>query len=133
MDTSVDPRPIMERRPDLGQKADAYFYAVGSKLRPLALAARAFVLKSMPKATYVIRWGLPTNVLPGRKMWTCAIQAGREDVALQFGANGTSLPDPKELMEGTGKNMRHIKLRSVEEILMNTIVAWLQWAVKEEA
>ena len=28
----------------------------------------------------------------------------------------TSLPDPKGLLEGTGKNMRHVKLRSAEDL-----------------
>ena len=28
---------------------------------------------------------------------------------------GTSLPDPSGLMEGTGKKLRHVKVRSVED------------------
>jgi hypothetical protein len=29
---------------------------------------------------------------------------------------GTSLDDPERLLEGTGKNLRHVKLRSVEDL-----------------
>jgi hypothetical protein len=29
---------------------------------------------------------------------------------------GTSLKDPESLLEGTGKNIRHVKLRAVEDL-----------------
>jgi hypothetical protein len=29
---------------------------------------------------------------------------------------GTSLNDPEGLLEGSGKNLRHVKLRSVEDL-----------------
>jgi hypothetical protein len=29
---------------------------------------------------------------------------------------GTSLPDPAGLLEGTGKNLRHVKLRTAEDV-----------------
>jgi len=29
---------------------------------------------------------------------------------------GTSLPDPAGLLEGTGKNLRHVKLRTAEDL-----------------
>ncbi|MGB9436225.1 MAG: hypothetical protein WBQ89_28505, partial [Candidatus Acidiferrum sp.] len=29
---------------------------------------------------------------------------------------GTSLPDPAKLLEGTGKHLRHVKLRAIEDL-----------------
>jgi len=29
---------------------------------------------------------------------------------------GTSLPDPEGLLEGTGKNMRHVKVHTMEDL-----------------
>ena len=43
-----------------------------------------------------------------------AIIAHRSHVNLQF-ADGASLPDPDGLVEGTGKRIRHVKVRDVEE------------------
>lgn len=42
-----------------------------------------------------------------------AIIAHREHVNLQL-ADGVDLPDPGGLVEGTGKRIRHVKVRSVE-------------------
>jgi hypothetical protein len=45
----------------------------------------------------------------------CYIGAFREHVNLGF-YYGAHLPDPEGLLEGTGKNLRHIKVRGVEEV-----------------
>lgn len=42
-----------------------------------------------------------------------AIIAHREHVNLQL-ADGVALPDPTGIVEGTGKRIRHVKVRSVE-------------------
>jgi hypothetical protein len=40
---------------------------------------------------------------------------GKKHVTFGF-PSATSLPDPEGLLEGTGKNMRHVKLRSAEDL-----------------
>lgn len=42
-----------------------------------------------------------------------AVIAHREHVNLQL-ADGVDLPDPTGIVEGTGKRIRHVKVRSVE-------------------
>jgi hypothetical protein len=44
----------------------------------------------------------------------CYIGAHKEHVNLGF-YRGANLPDPDGLMEGTGKELRHVKVRDVEE------------------
>jgi hypothetical protein len=46
---------------------------------------------------------------------------------------GASLPDPRGLLEGAGKNLRHIKLRSVSAANDVAINALLRQAIKERA
>ncbi|MGH9746077.1 MAG: DUF1801 domain-containing protein [Candidatus Acidiferrales bacterium] len=41
--------------------------------------------------------------------------AGKEHVTFAF-MPGAALPDPQKLLEGTGKGVRHVKLRSVAEV-----------------
>jgi hypothetical protein len=41
--------------------------------------------------------------------------AGKEHVTFAF-MRGAALPDPEKLLEGTGKGVRHVKLRSVVEV-----------------
>ncbi len=42
----------------------------------------------------------------------------------------TALQDPKQLFEGTGKGMRHIKVGSVKDIPAAQVKAWVKEAVK---
>ena len=60
----------------------------------------------------------------------CYIGAFRQHVNLGF-YNGAHLTDPGGLLEGTGKNLRHIKVRQVEEIAQNALYDLLQASLEE--
>jgi hypothetical protein len=51
-----------------------------------------------------------------------AIIAHKSHVNLQL-ADGAGLPDPQGLIEGTGKRIRHVKIRSVEAASSPAVVA----------
>jgi hypothetical protein len=51
-----------------------------------------------------------------------AIIAHKSHVNLQL-ADGADLPDPQGLIEGTGKRIRHVKIRSVEAASSPAVVA----------
>jgi len=54
-----------------------------------------------------------------------AIIAHKSHVNLQL-ADGADLPDPAGLVEGTGKRIRHVKIRSVEAASSPAVVALAQ-------
>jgi hypothetical protein len=54
-----------------------------------------------------------------------AIIAHRDWVNLQL-ADGAVLPDPDGLVEGTGKRIRHVKIRSVEAASSPSVVALIE-------
>jgi hypothetical protein len=54
-----------------------------------------------------------------------AIIAHQSWVNLQL-ADGAVLPDPDGLIEGTGKRIRHVKIRSVEEASSPAVVAVIE-------
>ena len=60
----------------------------------------------------------------------CYIGAHREHANLGF-YYGAELPDPDGLMEGTGKKLRHIKVRDVEEIDQSSLRRYIQLALDE--
>ena len=60
----------------------------------------------------------------------CYIGAHREHANLGF-YYGAELPDPDGLMEGTGKKLRHIKARDVEEIDQSSLRRYIQLALDE--
>ena len=63
---------------------------------------------------FIDAWG---NIRFGRNTtmsgWLMYISAHKAHANLGF-ARGSSMPDPDGVIEGTGKNMRHVKVRSVE-------------------
>lgn len=117
----------MTQRADFGDQADEYFAALDEDIRPLALAVRSLIRATIPQATEVIKWGMPVYVTDN-PMWVCSIRAGSGYVALQFGEIGTSLEDPDGLLEGTGKKLRHVKIRSEEDIQPELFASWIRQA-----
>lgn len=115
----------MKRRADYGSPADAFFDALDETLAPLARELRSLILRAVPDATEAIKWGMPVYEKNGP---FCAIRCGKGYVALQFYAAGASLPDPQGLLEGTGKQMRHVKVRAPGDIRRKVFTAWLRQA-----
>lgn len=88
--------------------------AVGAIARTL----RGVILAVDPAALEVVRLGdrAATYGVGPKKMSEAYVYVmpQREQVNLGF-FRGTSLDDPEGLLEGTGKSMRHIKVRSIED------------------
>jgi len=87
-------------------------------VQEIALRARALVREVMPDALEMI--DVPAKLIGygtenSYKGTICVIMPYSNHVNLGF-AHGTSLPDPKRLLEGTGKRARHVKLKAVEDV-----------------
>lgn len=103
-------------------------------VRELARAARALIFDLMPgvsehvyPAMKVIRYGLEGNKMAGL---VCFLGPTKAGVSLGFN-HGTSLPDPKKLLEGTGKNLRHVKLKNLEDVKEPALRALLKAELNE--
>src|SRR5262245_60264751 len=103
----------MKARPDYGAAADEFFASLDSAIAPLARALRTLIRKAIPEAAESIKWGIP--VYETGKL-VCSIRPSPGYVSLQFYTSGTSLPDLDGLLEGTGKRMRHVKIRTRADI-----------------
>ena len=86
-------------------------------LRPVVRRLRVLVRSALPElAEYVDRYGvLRYGATSGMRDWTCYISGHADHVNLGF-ARGASLPDPAGIVEGTGKDLRHVKLRSLDDV-----------------
>ncbi|MBS1583667.1 MAG: DUF1801 domain-containing protein [Bacteroidetes bacterium] len=121
----------MRKRPDFGHSADAYFTRLDPRMQPLAFAVREVVLRALPPtAVELIKWGVPCYMLPGHAMWTCSIRAAKAHITLQFGPSGARLDDPEGLLEGTGKDLRHVKVRSEQDLRKRTLTALVKQAAR---
>lgn len=117
----------MQRREDYGDDADGFFHALNRRIAPLASELRGIVRKAVPNASEGIKWGMPVYEADGL---ICSIRPAAEYVALQFYMSGTSLRDPEALLEGTGKRMRHVKVRSAADIRKRLFTTWIKQAAR---
>jgi len=88
-------------------------------IQDLARQARALVFDVLPQTVEVV-WPRQRNAGYGtgpKKMSEhfCWIAPAKQHVSLGF-YYGAELPDPEKLLEGTGKLMRHVKIRIVEDL-----------------
>lgn len=102
-----------KRGEEAAAEIEVYLASKEPGLIPLVTALRAFVRSIVPGAEETVNpWGVPTFDYHGPM---CYLSVASRHVDLGF-LRGTSLSDPENLLEGTGKNLRHAKLRSVEDL-----------------
>jgi len=83
------------------------------KLEGVTKAVRALVKNSVKGVEeYVNPWKIPSFDSNGP---LCCFMVGKEHVTFAF-MRGAALPDPDKLLEGTGKGVRHLKLRTVADV-----------------
>jgi hypothetical protein len=94
-------------------KKSPYVRDENPELRKVVRRLRSFVKKCVPGTKETVNaWGIPTF---GKKDSFCFFMVGKNHVTFGFHF-GTSLDDPEGLLEGTGKNIRHVKLRTLEDL-----------------
>src|SRR5262245_12632004 len=104
----------------MSKKEAKEFFALYSKeVQELAWKARDLIFSVAPDIAEtvnpqmkVIRYGTEGNKMSGLVF---GLMPTKNGVSLGF-MHGASLHDPENLLEGTGKNLRHIKLKSPEDV-----------------
>jgi hypothetical protein len=95
------------------KKGNAYVRNDNSALRKIVRELKAFLKATVPDATETRNaWGVPTFEVIHP---FCIYMVGKNHVTLGF-HSGALLSDPLGLLQGTGKNMRHVKLRTLEDL-----------------
>lgn len=84
-------------------------------------AIRSLVHQSVNNVTEEFKWSRPIFKLEKDFAY---LQANKSHVNLGFYTGFQKLSDPKGLLEGTGKTMRHIKLRTVKDIDSELLKEW---------
>jgi hypothetical protein len=87
--------------------------ATDPKLQEIVQGLREMIRDVVPEVAETVNpWGIPTFELNGPM---CYFMVAAKHITFGF-PRGTSLSDPQGLLEGTGKEMRHVKLRNVEDL-----------------
>jgi hypothetical protein len=94
-------------------KKNAYARDDNPALQKVVRGLRSLVKAAVPGTAITVNsWGIPTFE---SKDPFCFYMVGKNHVTFGF-HYGTSLDDPERLLEGTGKNLRHVKLRTVGDL-----------------
>lgn len=91
---------------------DEYVEKAG-KQKDVVKGLRALVKRTIAGCEeYVNPWKIPSFDSDGT---LCGFMTGKEHVTFIF-LRGAALPDPEGLLEGTGKSVRHVKVRTVADV-----------------
>jgi hypothetical protein len=94
-------------------RTSAYVKRENPELRKVVKGLKSLVKQIVPGAEQTRNaWGVPTFVADQP---FCFYMVGKNHVTFGF-HQGTSLDDPDELLEGTGKNIRHVKLKNLPDL-----------------
>jgi hypothetical protein len=109
-----------------GETVDGYLARLEGNAGDCAREAAKVIRAQLKGATESIKWGWP--FWTGRKH-ICAIMALSDYVNIEF-FRGMELPDPDGLLEGTGKLLRHVKIRKPADARRKVLAALLKAAQK---
>ncbi len=110
------------------EPARDYARRLGRPLGPIVNAAVQAIEKHIPHAQQTVKWGWPCWTGNGNIV---SLLVMRKYVNLEFW-RGAHLEDPDGLLEGTGKDLRHIKLRKAADVRQKEVTRMLVAACKAD-
>ena len=109
-----------------GHETDAWFTELPEDQKPVLAKLRKLILAAGPGVVEELKWGRPCYSTA--KGLFCYLHSTKNYATLGF-HKGTALKDPKKLLEGTGKDMRHIKIKTAKDLDEPAVKALLKQAV----
>ena len=111
------------------QDVDKLLAEIDTPQRAVARALRQLVLETGADLQEKVMYGVPWY---RGKAYVCAIVAHSDHTNLEF-YHGSSLRDPARILEGTGKNLRHVKVHAVDVVRRPSLRALLREAIELDA
>ena len=99
-----------------------YINKAGSKQKAMLVALRKVIHATVPQVQEDLKWGRPVFAAQGNFAY---LKTAKEYVTLGF-FNVEKIRADLHLLEGTGKDMRHIKIRKEEDIDKVQLTKWLK-------
>ncbi|MFC1587678.1 DUF1801 domain-containing protein [Planctomycetota bacterium] len=109
-----------KRNPDV----DNYISKLNSKIQPIVRELRSLMFKAVPDFEEKLKYSIPTYLKNG-VICNIAAYAGHVNLGFTYGAY---LEDSGNLLEGTGKYERHIKIKTKKEVNRDYIIALIRQA-----
>ena len=105
--------PRRGRKPDLNARATEYIAALPSPQREICQSLRELILDNFPQLHEEFKHNYPAYYYERKRICSTGGFKNHANLELDYGAH---LKDAKGRVVGVGKNIRHIKIRSLDEI-----------------
>ncbi len=127
---STPQTPLNPSPPD---EIQSFLSSYPPHVQAIALTLRSIVLSAAPHALEQV--DLPARMLAygfknTYKDMICVIMPLKHAANLGF-SRGSTLLDPQNLLQGTGKRARHVKIASPDEIDVQALLALLQASIAQ--
>jgi uncharacterized protein YdhG (YjbR/CyaY superfamily) len=105
---------------------DAYLEAQAPPQQAILREVRALVKRSAPELAESVKWG--NGCWVDGKAFIAYVYCAPDHVQFGF-VNGSALADPRGLLQGSGRFVRHVKLRRAADVAPRVLAAFLREAV----
>ncbi|WP_067725593.1 DUF1801 domain-containing protein [Oceanobacillus damuensis] len=109
------------------QEVDQYILNLPTDIQSLTEKLREIIFHSSPEIKEEFKWSMPNYSYNGL---VCYLQASKNHVNLGFHkGNELMEQDTDNLLQGTGKTMRHIRVKNREDIKQDSFILLIKAAV----
>ena len=113
----------------MADPVEGFLSSYDPKVQDLARGLRSLVRRLAPEAEEKLHRPWKT-IAYGRTKKFCAVSPHKSWVNLQF-HSGSNLADASELLEGTGKSMRHVKVSSPRDVKRKALAKLIREAAEQ--
>lgn len=106
----------------MNEQVTAYIEAAPPEHQEIMIMIRRLIHDMLPTVTEAFKWSRP--IFTTTKDFAYLLSS-KNYVTLGFTKDIDKLDDPNHILEGTGKTMRHIKLRHASDINTSLIKDWM--------
>lgn len=104
---------------------DEYLANIDERLRAVAEEVRRIILDELTDSDEAIMWSQPTYRVAGKHV--AYLKATKKHVSFGL-TQGRQLDDPEGRLEGSGQQMAHVKLTTLDDIDEQRFRTWLRQA-----
>ncbi len=110
------------------EEVNQFILQLPNDIQNIAVTIRNIILNSSPELKEEFKWSMPNYSYNGL---VCYIQPAKKHINLGFHrGNVLQEKDVNKLLQGTGKALRYIRLKKVEEVQPEAFTSLIQEAMK---
>lgn len=107
----------------MNEQITTYIATAPDKQKLIMEKVRELIHQNVTTVTEEFKWNRPVFI---SKKDFAYFQSNKNHVNIGFTQKIESLPDPKNILQGTGKTMRHIKIKDASEIDDLQLAQWFK-------